>query len=195
MSDPTREIELKARVDDLAVARGNVEKAGAVLVFEGTLRDRLYDTPDGSLAARDNVLRLRSYGPVSGPQTAHIDWKGPTSRDEGFKVRHELSSPVADASAFAAILTKLGYVVAGEIDRQIAQYRIGPGKADAIVRFERYPRMDMLVEVEGTPTAIELAIAALGIPRTAFSSDRLADFVRSFETRTGLRAAVSDAEL
>ena len=64
-----------------------------------------------------------------------------------------------------------------------------------MIRFERYPRMDDLVEVEGARDAIEQAIAALGMPRAGFLTDRLPDFARRFEERTGARAAVSRAAL
>jgi hypothetical protein len=49
--------------------------------------------------------------------------------------------------------------------------------------------------VEGSPEAIEGAIAALGIPRVNFTSERLAQFVERFQTRTGERAALCDDEL
>jgi len=55
--------------------------------------------------------------------------------------------------------------------------------------------MDVLVEVEGEPGAIEATIEALGLPRGTFTNERLADFVEHFEQRTGVRAAVSDREL
>jgi hypothetical protein len=77
------------------------------------------------------------------------------------------------------------------IDREIAQYELD----GAMVRFERYPRMDDLVEVEGAPASIERAIAALGLPRDGFTTDRLPEFVQRYEARTGQRAAVCDAEL
>jgi hypothetical protein len=96
-----------------------------------------------------------------------------------------------DAASFRRIFGELGYVVTMAIDREIRQYELH----GATVRFERYPRMDDLVEVEGAPAAIEAAIAALGLPRDAFTSERLPDFVRRFEARTGQHAALSDAEL
>jgi hypothetical protein len=55
--------------------------------------------------------------------------------------------------------------------------------------------MDVLLEVEGSPDAIEDAIATTGIPRSAFSDERLLDFVARYEERTGLDAALSDREL
>ena len=79
-----------------------------------------------------------------------------------------------------------------------AYFAIGNIKSDkirdlagAMIRFERYPRMDDLVEVEGTPEQIERAIAALGLPRDGFTSERLPEFVRRFESRTGTPAAIT----
>ncbi|HJU64313.1 MAG TPA: hypothetical protein VJ596_01490, partial [Gemmatimonadaceae bacterium] len=51
------------------------------------------------------------------------------------------------------------------------------------------------VEVEGIPDAIENAVGALGMPRQAFTSERLPAFVERFERRTGERAALCDGEL
>lgn len=78
-----------------------------------------------------------------------------------------------------------------EIDREIAQYELG----GATIRFERYPRMDVLVEVEGIPDAIEQAIAALGMLRGEFTAERLLSFVSRFERRTGVRSALCEREL
>jgi len=77
------------------------------------------------------------------------------------------------------------------IDREIVQYDL----QGTMIRFERYPRMDDLVEVEGEPEEIERAIAILGLPRAGFNTDRLPDFVMRFEQRTGERALISDADL
>jgi hypothetical protein len=81
--------------------------------------------------------------------------------------------------------------VTREIEREVQVYRVG----EATVRFERYPRMDDLVEVEGAPDAIERAIEALGMDRSAFTAERLPDFARRFELRSGERAALCAAEL
>lgn len=184
------EVELKSVVDDVARRRAAIESAGATLVFDGRLEDRRYDSPDRALTARDHVLRVRVYRDAAGTR-AQLDFKGPTQRDDGYKVREELESHVSDADALVAILDRLGYVVTIAIDRDIVQYELG----GAMIRFERYARMDDLVEVEGARDAIEQAIAALGMPRAGFLTDRLPDFARRFEERTGTRAAVSRAAL
>lgn len=188
--DATREVELKSVVGDVAACRARLEAAGAMLVFEGRLEDRRYDTVPRTLATRDHVLRLRVYRDETGVRGA-IDWKGPTRYEDGYKVRDELTSPVGDPGAMAAILERVGYIVTREIDREIAQYVL----RDAMVRFERYPRMDVLVEVEGTPEAIERTIATLALARDGFTAERLPQFVARFELRTGERAAICDREL
>ncbi len=185
-----REIELKGVVDDESASRARLVAAGGRLVFEGELKDRRYDTRDRTLFGRNEVLRLRVAKGSDG-QRARLEFKGPSSFPDGYKLREEIGSLVDDAETLHAILGALGFVVTREIDRHIASYDFG----GTMVRFERYPRMDTLVEVEGEPQQIERAIAALGIARAAFNTDCLADFVRRFESRTGDRAAVSAREL
>ena len=190
MPDGLTEVEVKSVVRDVAAARARAEAAGATLVFAGRLEDRRYDTRERALAERDHVLRVRVYRDGRGARAA-LDWKGPTGYDGRYKVREELSTETSNADALTAILDRLGYVVTREIDREIAQYDLG----GAMVRFEHYPRMDDLVEVEGTPETIERAIAALGLARDGFTSERLPAFVERYERRTATRAAICDREL
>ena len=185
-----REVELKAVVDDLAERRRTIEAAGAALSFEGKISDRRYDFASRELSVRDEVLRTRRYQSSASTRT-YLDWKGPTEMQGAYKVRDEITAPVEDFDSLERILEKLGLRLTWEIDREIAQYQL----AGAIIRFETYPRMDVLVEVEGEPGAIEAAIEALGLPRGMFTNERLPDFVHKFEHRTGVRAAISDREL
>ena len=184
------EVELKSVVDDVARRRAAIERAGASLVYAGRLEDRRWDTPDRALAARDHVLRVRTYR-ADGNVRAELDWKGPTRHEDGYKLREEIDVATNEPDALGEILARIGYEVSMVIDREIAQYELD----GAIVRFEQYPRMDDLVEVEGAPACIERAIVALGLPRDGFTTDRLPDFVQRYEARTGQRAAVCDAEL
>lgn len=185
-----REVELKAVVDDLAERRRKIEAAGAALSFEGKISDRRYDFPSRELSGRDEVLRTRRYQSPTSTKT-YLDWKGPTEVRDVYKIREEITTPVEDFDSLEKIIEKLGLQLTSEIDRDIAQYQFG----GATIRFESYPRMDVLVEVEGEPAAIEAAIEALGLARGTFTNHRLADFVADFEHRTGVRAAISDREM
>lgn len=185
-----REVELKSVCDDLTGTRKRLEQAGAKLAFEGKLSDRRYDVESREITERDEVLRVRRYEAQASSKT-YLDWKGPTETQDVYKIREEISTQVEDFESLEQILARLGFVIAMEIDREIAQYELG----GATIRFETYPRMDVLVEVEGQPDSIEQAIEALGMSRGRFNSDRLANFVARFEQRTGVRAAICQREL
>src|SRR2546423_15125005 len=185
-----REVELKAVVDDVAQRRQNVESAGGTLSFEGKMSDRRYDFPSRDLSSKDEVLRVRSY--IGGKSTkTYLDWKGPTEFRDVYKVREEITTAVDDFVSLETILLKLGLAVISEIDREIAHYQLGR----ATIRFEIYPRMDALVEVEGEPAAIEAAIDALGIPRGTFTNRRVEGFVVYFWHWAGVEAAVFDRDV
>lgn len=186
-----REFELKAVVDDAELLVARLRRAGAVTTFVGELIDRRYDTPAGTMVEQDNVVRLRTYRTSDGHERSVLDWKGPTEYIDGYKVREERTTRVDDASVIDTVLAAAGLVVIREIDRQIEMFELD----GAVLRLERYPRLDTLIEVEGTPEQIERAITCSGIPRDAFTSERLTAFVARFETRSGLRAALSQREL
>jgi adenylate cyclase class IV len=178
----TDELELKARVDDPAALEAALLRAGAELVFRGEMHDRRFDR-GGALEARDEVLRLRTYRGTT--YYGKLAWKGPVGVRGGYKRREEHEARLEAPDAALAILERLGYEVVMRIDRTIAEYRI----AQAAVRVEWYPAMDVLVEVEGEPAAIERAIPATGIPRDRFLPESLPFFMAAYERRTG-RAAV-----
>lgn len=184
-----RETELKAVVPDESSCLARLLAAGAKHLSDGRLEDRRYDYPDRRLTMRDLVLRLRVRRGSDG-ESATLDWKGPASFDGGYKHRDETSVPIGDTARMAAILHALGYVVTRAIDRDVRVLEIH----GATARFERFPRMDTLLEVEGPEPAIEEAIRASGIPREAFTPERLYMFVQRYEARTGQRAAICDDE-
>jgi adenylate cyclase class IV len=186
-----REIELKAVIDDVDALRARLVAADAVPAFSGTLIDRRYDTADGALVAADHVLRLRTYRRSHSADRSVLDWKGATEYVNGYKVREESTTDVGNAAVLDGILSALGFGVIRTIERDIEMFEL----EGAILRIEHYPRMDTLLEVEGTPESIERAILSTGIARDAFTAERLTVFVARFEARSGTRAALSHREL
>jgi adenylate cyclase class IV len=138
------------------------------------------------LTPRDEVLRARTYRHPEGGVDFVLAWKGPTQRSpDGYKLREEIELSVgADPGQ---LLQALGYRPVDVIEREIEVWHLG----DATARLERYPRMDVLVEVEGEPGAIERIVGVSGIPRDEFTAEPLVEFVRRFEERTGTRAELS----
>ncbi|MHB1095162.1 MAG: class IV adenylate cyclase [Gemmatimonadaceae bacterium] len=185
-----REVELKGVVADPAALRDRLLAAGAREVYRGALFDARYDLPSRELLAKDHVLRLRVYEDAAS-RRAVLDWKGPTGYETGYKVREEISTPCGDGIAMAEVLARMGYVVIREIDREIEQFEV----QGTTCRVERYPRMDVLVEVEGEPEAIETVLALAGMTRADFTSERLPEFILRYEARTSERAAICRREL
>jgi adenylate cyclase class IV len=184
------EVELKALVVDPVTVRMRLLAVGAVVRFRGSMSDRRYDR-GGELTARDEVLRLRTFERESGGSDAVLGWKGPTRRTaSGYKEREEIELALGDAgSGPASFLAALGYEVVHAIDRWVEVFELG----GTMLRLESYPRMDDLLEVEGEPEAIQRAIAATGIPRSAFSADSLTEFVLRYQARTGEPAVLSSS--
>jgi predicted adenylyl cyclase CyaB len=187
MSPVHRELELKAVVTDPGAFRARLRAAGAVPRFMGRMTDLRYDRA-GELVTRDEVLRVRTFHHPDGDE-AILAWKGPTTRSpDGYKLREEIELPISRLGADPGrLLAALGYQPVHAVEREVEVYRLG----DATARLETYPHMDMLLEIEGEPAAIEHAIVASGIPRSEFTAESLADFVRRFEERSGQAAVLA----
>jgi adenylate cyclase class IV len=181
------ELEVKARVEDPDVLRAALVRAGAVLEFRGDMLDRRFDRHD-RLADRDEVLRLRVFRPADGaPDYGVLAWKGPHSKQGRYRHRAEAEARVADPESVLGILERVGFAVLQRIDRRVEVYRLG----QAVLRLEWYPDMDVLIEVEGEPAAIERAITATGVARECFLAESLPYFVAAFERRTGREALLA----
>ena len=178
------ELELKAIVPDPEALVARLRSFGAREEFSGRLIDRRFDYADARLLAKDEVIRVREYRGANDELQTSLEWKGPESHDSGYKQREEIGVETGDAETLVAILERLGLRVVRTIERDIRQFRLD----GAVVRMEHYEQMDDLVEVEGEGPDIERAISQMGIERSQFTADSLADFARRFEARTGKRA-------
>lgn len=176
------EIELKSVVSDAAALRQALDDAGAVLRFHGMMRDRRLDR-SGELSGKDEVLRVRNWiHEDGGHPLAEAAWKGRTMvNSEGYKQREEVEFTVSDGTAALRLLEGLGYTVVESIDRYVEVYELD----GTMARIEWFPRMDTLVEIEGTPEGIERVIEVSGLDRTACLADSIASFIKRYEARTG----------
>lgn len=179
------EVELKSVVNDLLLRRLKVERAGGRLSFEGTMED-WYFTHASEPGDSEQRLRIRAYR-TSGRAWTELTWKGPAHQVNGYKVCEELTTQVDDEGRLREILEQTGFSESESLWREVAWYVLG----DATLRFERFPYMDLLLEVEGSPMGIERAIRATGILRERFTADSRQEFIRRFEERTGMKAVLA----
>lgn len=175
-------------VPDPRIMRQRLLEAGAHPGFSGLMLDRRFDR-GGELLSRDEVLRLRLYRGADGAETFQLGWKGPTGiTPEGYKTRRELEHDIGSAELPPDELLKaLGFEEIHRIDRYVEYYLLGT----AAVRLEWYPRMDVLIEIEGDPAAIETAVRATGLPRSDFCAEALAAFAARYAVRTSRPAVLA----
>lgn len=146
------EIELKFAVSDVAALRERLIALGAAdggTVFEENV---IFDTPSGHLAARGELLRVRSA------ERAVITFKAPQAGDPRFKVREELELEVADAAAACALFARLGFTRTRRYQKRRQTWRLGP----VVVTLDELP-FGTYCEIEGSPAAIEDVAARLGL--------------------------------
>ncbi len=175
-------------VSDPAAVRSRLLAAGARPGFAGLMLDRRYDRGT-ELAARDEVIRLRVYRDRDGNEIAKLGWKGPASvTPEGHKARRELEYEIrGEQGSPELLLAALGLEVVFRIDRYVEYYHLG----DTVARLEWYPRMDVLLEIEGDAPGIESALQVTGMPRTDFTAESLPAFAERYALRTGRAAVVA----
>jgi adenylate cyclase class IV len=186
------ELELKAVVADPDAVRRALHAAGARLDFRGMMRDRRFDR-DGQMSGRDEVLRVRVWEAEEVSHTrSQVAWKGPTTRSaSGYKQRQEIEFTADDGTQAVRLLEALGYQVVEAIDRyvEVSEFQ------GTVARLEWYPRMDVLIEIEGTAEGIEALVRVIGIPRQDCLSDSLAQFAARYAGRTGSPAVLAEALL
>jgi adenylate cyclase class 2 len=120
------ETEVKIRVHDRAVLEQRLLASGFRLVTPSTFeRNTLYDTPERSLRAQHQILRVRQYGEQW--IVTHKGMPGPDIPQEQHKHRIETETAVEDGAAIAAIFTTLGYQPAFVYEKWRTEYADATG--------------------------------------------------------------------
>lgn len=153
-SDLKLEIEVKVRLNDPAMFVRQMASLGFHLATPETFeRNILYDTPDGSLRARGELLRLREYG-----GEWKLTHKADTRASGPHKVRIETETEVGDGAAVAEILERLGYRPAFIYEKHRTEWSDAHGHTV----LDRTP-IGNFVELEGEHNWIDATATKLGI--------------------------------
>jgi len=148
------EIEVKFHLLDLDLLRAALRARGARLERSRILETNLrYDTPDGALAERGDILRLRRSA------DARLTHKRPSQPAGELNARPEVEVVVADFEATRELLERLGFVVVMRYEKYREAYLLGTVE----VALDELP-FGFFVELEGpTAEALRLAAEALGL--------------------------------
>jgi adenylate cyclase, class 2 len=151
------EIELKFRVNSLSEFEAKLPHLGFHLLTARTFeQNTLYDTPDRSLKAKGEILRVRQYG----GRWVVTHKRHPEDEDTAsiYKVRIETESEVADGAALAEMFTRLGFGPAFRYDKYRTEYADGDGH----LVLDETP-IGVFAELEGPTDWIDRRLAALGV--------------------------------
>jgi adenylate cyclase class 2 len=149
-----REIEIKLRLPSAAAGRGLLERAGFRVLHPRTHDfDRIFDSADGALRARDCLLRVRQSG-----SRAVLTYKGAAAPGR-HKSREELETELQDAGIAAEILGRLGFNPVFRYEKYRTEFAIPdqPG----VAALDETPIGDFL-ELEGPPEWIDTTSGRLG---------------------------------
>ncbi|HTA79658.1 MAG TPA: class IV adenylate cyclase [Terracidiphilus sp.] len=151
------ETEIKFRVDDLAELPKQLEAAGFHLdtprAFESNV---LYDTPDRSMRARTEILRIRDYNRRCLLTHKRLPDVGPG--EDKHKHRIETETVVSDGEALAAIFRSLGLVEAFRYEKWRSEWSDGEGHCV----IDETP-IGNFAELEGAPEWIDRVAVRLGV--------------------------------
>lgn len=176
-----RETEIKLRVGDLLALRKALKRLGARMVSGGMRRvhewNTAFDTPDGELRRRGQLLRIRKERPVDADgklqgktQRVTLTFKKPTrgarkkeDTSRAHKVREEMEMQVTDGDALTRIIEQLGMRVWFRYEKFRTTFRL-PDKgwaAGLLIELDETP-IGTFVELEGPANAIDRTATALG---------------------------------
>lgn len=160
MNERAIETEVKFRVVDVGVLRGDLIARGAILAQSRHLeRNTVFDDSNGSLRRRGMLLRLRDA------LDTHLTLKAPVPGDQHdgqHKVRVEHEIVVSDHDAAHAILAALGFTPWWRYEKYRESFRLD----QAIVSLDHTPIGDF-VEIEAPPQAIRPLAEQLGFDWSA----------------------------
>lgn len=177
VTDPVeREIKLALSDPEGFVAR--ITTAGfAVLnerVFEANV---VYDTSEGGMRAKGELLRLREAG---GKCT--LTWKGVPSTDGGHKQRTEIETIIGDAAAFDNILRRLGYAPVFQYEKYRTEY--SRPQQHGIVTVDQVP-FGWFAELEGRADWIDSTASELGFDPSQYITSSYLSLHHQHCARTG----------
>jgi adenylate cyclase class 2 len=132
------EVEVKFLEIDKAALERKLQSLGAKKVFEGIITPFYFDFPNGSLRARNKVLRLRKKGSLV--EFAIKEKK----KSFGAKVAEETEVIVSDFENTRKILLSLGFREYARLPKKRISYALGPVHYE----LDTYDGMPTFLEVE-----------------------------------------------
>jgi adenylate cyclase class 2 len=178
---PSSEIELKFPISDPAALQSRLPKLDFQLQTPRTFEHNiLFDTPEHTLRATTQILRIRQYGNLC--TVTHKRLPDEASSDIRYKVRIETETTVADGEALAEIFRQLGYTPAFIYEKFRTEWSHATERSAHLV-IDETP-IGNYVELEGPPAWIDRTIAELNIDPATCLTDSYGKLFLKWKQRT-----------
>lgn len=169
-SSPT-EVEIKFRIVNIQAIQRRLRAAGFRLKTKRTHEmNVLYDSADGSIRERGEVLRIRKYGK---------SWKL-THKSKGAAGKHksrvEVETEVSDGEKLAQILLSLGYRVSFQYEKFRTEWTDGAG--DVVI--DETP-IGTFGEIEGRPKWIDGTAKKLDVAESDYINKSYAELFHDWK--------------
>ena len=175
------EIELKFPLSDPAALQSRLPQLGFRLDTPRTFEhNTLYDTPNRSLRAQRQLLRIRQYGDLCTVTHKRLPDQG--SDDTRYKVRIETETTVANGDALAEIFRQLGYAPAFIYEKFRTEWSYSAQAAHLVI--DETP-IGNYVELEGPTDWIDQTITQLNIDPATCLTDSYGKLFLEWKQRTG----------
>ncbi|HMG84290.1 MAG TPA: class IV adenylate cyclase [Terracidiphilus sp.] len=156
------ETEVKFRVENISKLENQLRQAGFSQQTPRTFESNvLYDTPDRTMRARTEILRIRSYAGKWTVTHKRLPDVGPG--EDAHKHRVETETEVADGDVLAQIFLSLGLTAAFRYEKWRSEWSDGEGHCV----IDETPIGDY-AELEGSPEWIDRSADRLGVDRSAY---------------------------
>jgi len=150
------EIEIKLYLETEPAAREVCRRLGLPWQEGAFERNRVYDFPDGRLARRGALVRIRERGAAG-----FLTYKEKSDRTVAeAKVRLEYDTAVSDPASAMQLLAGLGLVQVMSYERYRARHRLG----ETCLEIDHLPG-GWFCEIEGSPEEIAALRGAAGLGR------------------------------
>jgi adenylate cyclase, class 2 len=186
-----QETEIKLRIMDLKALQQALKKMKATVAKgKGRVHEYnvLFDTPEGTLAKHEQMLRIRTETPeakgakgkkATKPEVT-LTFKGPScgnrsgqQRGGDHKVREELETEVDDAEALMKIFEGLGMHIFFRYEKYRTTFRLPAGQRwakELKIELDETP-IGIFVELEGPSEAIDRAADGLGFSKRDYITE------------------------
>jgi adenylate cyclase, class 2 len=194
-----QEIEIKFRIEDIALLTDMLHKSGFRLVTERTHEmNTLYDLSGGRLRRRGALLRIRKYGPKW-----TVTYKDKSRIKPGrHKTRREIETPVENGQALAEILEASGFKPSFAYEKFRSEWTGGPPTRSGVnsghtggegvgmghVLIDETP-IGNFGEIEGPPQWIDEVARRLGISTAQYITASYAELFLQWKKKTRTKVA------